>query len=230
MPRPILATFRYSYQTLLFVVPAAETLALFFSKAMTLRLFEIWALSGTWVALVPTTRTTCFFRKGKDKHQKQIVLPLMNFHCLVFDFGVLGVFQTFRKSVQRAGTQLCSVFQNHAQEDFRTLVEFANRPWAFNVDCKAQCVERTFAGAEKKPPVKLVIFDFDGALTLYTFMPEDPCCTALLLFRSCSNMFKRTHTHTQTRQPWFRKDPRCSTDIRFTPNEWVKQRYASEPH
>lgn len=80
----------------------------------------------------------------------------------------------------------------HNEEDYRTLVEFANRPWAFNVDCKAQCLERTFEGAEKKPPVKLLIFDFDGALTLYTFMPEDP---------------------------------RCSTDLKFTPNDSVKQRY-----
>lgn len=59
------------------------------------------------------------------------------------------------------------------EEDYKTLVEFANRPWAFNVDCKAYCLERTFEGSEKKPPVKLILFDFDGALTLYTFMPED---------------------------------------------------------
>eukprot|EP00438_Fugacium_kawagutii_P026269 Skav227694 [mRNA] locus=scaffold2761:109738:113467:- [translate_table: standard] len=78
------------------------------------------------------------------------------------------------------------------KEDYRTLVEFANRPWAFNVDCQAHCLERPFEEASTKPPVKLVIFDFDGALTLCTFMPEDP---------------------------------HCSTDIRYTPQESLKQRY-----
>jgi len=64
-----------------------------------------------------------------------------------------------------------------SEEDFKTLVDFAKRPWAYKVDGRVHCVEKPFDGAEKQPPVKLILFDLDGALTLYTFMPEDPRCS-----------------------------------------------------
>ena len=90
------------------------------------------------------------------------------------------------------------------QEDYQTLVEFANRPWAFNVECRAHCVERPFENADAKAPVKLVIFDFDGALTLYTFMPEERVmCKAV--------------------EP--QEDPRCSNDLHFVANDAVRKRY-----
>lgn len=79
----------------------------------------------------------------------------------------------------------------HNEEDYQTLVEFANRPWAFNVECQAHCVERPFDSADAKPPVKLLIFDFDGALTLYTFMPEDPRCSNDLHFVANDAVQKR---------------------------------------
>ena len=59
------------------------------------------------------------------------------------------------------------------QEDYKTVVDFAKRPWAYKVDWRVHCIEKPFDGAALQPPVQLVIFDFDGALTLYTFMPED---------------------------------------------------------
>ena len=59
------------------------------------------------------------------------------------------------------------------QEDYKTVVDFAKRPWAYKVDWRVHCIEKPFDGAALQPPVQLVIFDFDSALTLYTFMPED---------------------------------------------------------
>ena len=53
------------------------------------------------------------------------------------------------------------------------MVDFAKRPWAYKVDWRVHCIEKPFDSAHLQPPVRLVIFDFDGALTLYTFMPED---------------------------------------------------------
>eukprot|EP00439_Symbiodinium_sp_Y106_P021937 s5410_g2.t1 len=61
----------------------------------------------------------------------------------------------------------------HNEEDYKTVVDFAKRPWAYKVDWRVHCIEKPFDGAALQPPVQLVIFDFDGALTLYTFMPED---------------------------------------------------------
>ena len=61
------------------------------------------------------------------------------------------------------------------------MVDFARRPWAYKVDWRVHCVEKPFEGAELQPPVRLVIFDFDGALTLYTFMPEERLCNWTLL-------------------------------------------------
>mmetsp|Transcript_66075 Transcript_66075/g.154682 ORF Transcript_66075/g.154682 Transcript_66075/m.154682 type:complete len:622 (+) Transcript_66075:24-1889(+) len=65
----------------------------------------------------------------------------------------------------------------HNEEDYKTVVDFAKRPWAYKVDWRVHCIEKPFDGAALQPPVQLVIFDFDGALTLYTFMPEDPRCS-----------------------------------------------------
>ncbi|CAE7682279.1 unnamed protein product [Symbiodinium pilosum] len=65
----------------------------------------------------------------------------------------------------------------HNEEDYKTLADFAKRPWAYKVDWRVHCIEKPFEGAELQPPVKLIIFDFDSALTLYTFMPEDPRCS-----------------------------------------------------
>ena len=64
------------------------------------------------------------------------------------------------------------------QEDYKTLTDFANRPWAFKVDDRVHCWQSNLEPAESTLPVKLVIFDLDGALTLYTFMPEDHAADA----------------------------------------------------
>ncbi|CAJ1371973.1 unnamed protein product [Effrenium voratum] len=70
----------------------------------------------------------------------------------------------------------------HNEEDYKTLTDFANRPWAFKVDDRVHCWQSNLEPAESTLPVKLVIFDLDGALTLYTFMPEDSACSTDLFF------------------------------------------------
>lgn len=188
-------------------------------KATMLHPFEIWALSGTWVALGPTMRTEALVTQKQTVHIACLDMVWLYSYLKLAVFGCVGSFEELN--------WMCKWYSD-VQEDYRTLVEFANRPWAFNVDCKAQCLERTFEGAEKKPPVKLLIFDFDGALTLYTFMPEDLVCRRL----NGSSMFLSLQcliwSMWEALQLW--KDPRCSTDLKFTPNDSVKQRYVSGLH
>ena len=188
-------------------------------KATMLHPFEIWALSGTWVALGPTMRTEALVTQKQTVHIACLDMVWLYSYLKLAMFGCVGSFEELN--------WMCKWYSD-VQEDYRTLVEFANRPWAFNVDCKAQCLERTFEGAEKKPPVKLLIFDFDGALTLYTFMPEDLVCrrlngSSMFLSLQCLIWFMW-----EALQLW--KDPRCSTDLKFTPNDSVKQRYVSGLH
>lgn len=62
-------------------------------------------------------------------------------------------------------------------QDYHTLIEFVKVPWLFRGGCSIQAVERPFEGSEYQPPVKLVLFDFDETLSLYTFMPSEPRCS-----------------------------------------------------
>lgn len=65
------------------------------------------------------------------------------------------------------------------EEDFKIVVDFVQQPWRFKEANTLVCTERHFPGCDDtpSPPVKLVVFDFDETLSLYTFMPEDERCS-----------------------------------------------------
>eukprot|EP00931_Biecheleriopsis_adriatica_P036611 TRINITY_DN21079_c0_g1_i1.p1 TRINITY_DN21079_c0_g1~~TRINITY_DN21079_c0_g1_i1.p1 ORF type:complete len:614 (+),score=117.15 TRINITY_DN21079_c0_g1_i1:31-1872(+) len=61
----------------------------------------------------------------------------------------------------------------HNKDDYSKLVNFVKTPWAYQAEQTASCVERPFMGMDDRPPSRLVIVEFDGALTLSSFLPED---------------------------------------------------------
>lgn len=67
-------------------------------------------------------------------------------------------------------------------EDCNTLVQFVKQPWAFKAVLSVQVTERPYAEADLRPPVSLVVFDFDETLSLYTFMPDDERCSTEIGF------------------------------------------------
>lgn len=58
-------------------------------------------------------------------------------------------------------------------EDYTQLVNFVEQPWTFKAAFSCTCMERHFNGCEAQPPAKLIIFEFDETLSLYTFMPHE---------------------------------------------------------
>lgn len=68
-------------------------------------------------------------------------------------------------------------------DDFAIVLDFVRNPWSYKAHSKACCVERNFDGAESKPRVDLVVFDFDETLTLHTWMPPDRQCSTEIGYR-----------------------------------------------
>merc|ERR1712232_986343 len=62
----------------------------------------------------------------------------------------------------------------HDDADYVTLKNFVDKPWLCKENFQVNCWERSFPGGRHRPPVSLVVFDFDETLTLATFMPTDP--------------------------------------------------------
>jgi hypothetical protein len=58
------------------------------------------------------------------------------------------------------------------KEDYSQLTNFIREPWRFKEAQSIRVSERPFSCADGRPPVTLVVFDFDETLSLYTFMPE----------------------------------------------------------
>lgn len=58
-------------------------------------------------------------------------------------------------------------------DDYGQLEEFVRAPWRFKEAHSIRCSERPFPNSDGRPPVSLVVFDFDETLSIYTFMPED---------------------------------------------------------
>jgi len=65
---------------------------------------------------------------------------------------------------------------SHSDTDYTTLVRFVERPWMWKDTLHVEPHQWRFDEIDKKRPVVLVVFDFDEALTLATFMPKDPEC------------------------------------------------------
>lgn len=60
----------------------------------------------------------------------------------------------------------------HDLADYETLKLFVDNPALCKIRLYCACTERAFQGRELKPPVDLVIFEFDETLTLATFFPD----------------------------------------------------------
>jgi len=68
----------------------------------------------------------------------------------------------------------------HCDADYETLKTFVDNPAMCKERLYCKCVERYFPTRESKPPVKLIVFEFDETLTLATFLPEgEPFSTDL---------------------------------------------------
>lgn len=75
-------------------------------------------------------------------------------------------------------------------EDCDTLINFVKQPWAFKAAFCVQVAEKPFEESDLRPPVSLVVFDFDETLSLYTFMPEDERCSAEIGFVGATQEFR----------------------------------------
>mmetsp|Transcript_65050 Transcript_65050/g.136272 ORF Transcript_65050/g.136272 Transcript_65050/m.136272 type:complete len:623 (+) Transcript_65050:210-2078(+) len=67
--------------------------------------------------------------------------------------------------------------------DYVIILDFVRKPWEYKAVLKAQCIERPFPKSEMRPPVDLVVFDFDETLTVHTWMPPDRQCKTEIGFR-----------------------------------------------
>lgn len=78
----------------------------------------------------------------------------------------------------------------HHDADYDTLKRFVEDPWMCKETMHVRCQERDFAGFEKHPPVKMVVFDFDETLTLATFMPRSKTITTKVGWTPAEAEFK----------------------------------------
>lgn len=77
----------------------------------------------------------------------------------------------------------------HDDADYESLKRFVEDPWMCKDTFQVRCQERTFEGNADRPPVTLVIFDFDETLTMATFMPDDPNFSSKIGAKLCDSQW-----------------------------------------
>eukprot|EP00403_Amphidinium_massartii_P001020 CAMPEP_0178373994 /NCGR_PEP_ID=MMETSP0689_2-20121128/2149_1 /TAXON_ID=160604 /ORGANISM="Amphidinium massartii, Strain CS-259" /LENGTH=485 /DNA_ID=CAMNT_0019993953 /DNA_START=144 /DNA_END=1604 /DNA_ORIENTATION=- len=75
----------------------------------------------------------------------------------------------------------------HSDADYDHICAFVKEPWQFQSQLQLICVERAFAQASKRLPIRLVVFGFDETLTLATFMPQDRECRQQIGWRPAAS-------------------------------------------
>mmetsp|Transcript_138839 Transcript_138839/g.443240 ORF Transcript_138839/g.443240 Transcript_138839/m.443240 type:complete len:623 (+) Transcript_138839:33-1901(+) len=119
------------------------------------------------IVLVDDVRTN-FQSSAPDKAKVLRYCKVARYDCVYREHG-------FKRDMGGIGAK--------DDSDYAILLDFVRQPWEYKALLKARCVERQFEGADDRPRVDLVVFDFDETLTLHTWMPSDRRCVTEIGFR-----------------------------------------------